>query len=357
MDITHARVMLGDNQDYSNCTIMEPQIPSAWSDSSITVTTNLGQLTEPALGYLFVFDADDNHNASGYPVSIGTCPYFVGDLNNDCVVNFKDVNMMASDWLLGDYNDVAVEPNSEHLVALYEFEGNANDSSGNGLHGTLTGGATTDTDSERAGQVLILNGSSAHVLVNDDVKLHISDEITVAAWVKPADTGEGEVWRTIISKFGEGDTRRNLYLVFFEGDLLVSLEPACRNWASTGGIPENIWTYLTVTYDGSAVTVWLNGEYENSMSASGTLLLGGNTYPLYIGKNEIWGEHYTGRLDDVCIYDYALLESEIAYLAGGGEVYQPLESLANLYDEEPQGSKSVNLKDFAVMADDWLEDE
>ena len=123
MDGTHARVMLGDNQDYSNCTIMEPQIPSAWSDTSITVTTNIGPLSEPALAYLFVFDSDDNHNAVGYPVSIGACPYFVGDLNDDCVVNFKDVNMMASDWLLGDYNDVPFEPNSEHLVAFYEFEG------------------------------------------------------------------------------------------------------------------------------------------------------------------------------------------------------------------------------------------
>ena len=71
MDDTHARVMLGDNPDYHSCTIMEPQIPSAWSDGSLTVTANLGALPDSGTAYLFVFDSENNHNPAGYPVALG----------------------------------------------------------------------------------------------------------------------------------------------------------------------------------------------------------------------------------------------------------------------------------------------
>ena len=71
MDNTHSRVMLGDNQEYSECTIMEPQIPSAWNDNSITVETNLGNLPDEGTAYLFVFDDSNDHNQTGYPIEIG----------------------------------------------------------------------------------------------------------------------------------------------------------------------------------------------------------------------------------------------------------------------------------------------
>jgi len=70
MDNTHSRIMVGDNRDYDNCSIMEPQIPSEWSADSITATVNLGNLPEQCVGYIFVFNAENNHNPIGFPVSI-----------------------------------------------------------------------------------------------------------------------------------------------------------------------------------------------------------------------------------------------------------------------------------------------
>ena len=48
------------------------------------------------------------------------------------------------------------------LVASYQFEGNANDSSGNGNNGTFMNGATTTIDAQR-GQVLTLDGTNDYV--------------------------------------------------------------------------------------------------------------------------------------------------------------------------------------------------
>jgi len=81
-----------------------------------------------------------------------------------------------------------------------------------------------------------------------------------------------------------------------------------------------------------------------------------------IGDNpEATGRYWDGLIDDVRIYDYALSQSEIAYLASagstGGEVYIPLSSPAELYKTEPQGSRVINFMDFAVLVKMWLEEQ
>ena len=71
LDDTYARVMLGNSPNWDNCDIREPQIPSAWNANSIRCTANLGALPNNSRAYLFVFDANNNHNPNGFPVTIG----------------------------------------------------------------------------------------------------------------------------------------------------------------------------------------------------------------------------------------------------------------------------------------------
>ncbi len=70
VDTTFSRVMLGNNSNYDNCTITEPQIPSAWSSTEITVIVNLGKLPASGTVYMFVFDDQNNHNSIGYELNI-----------------------------------------------------------------------------------------------------------------------------------------------------------------------------------------------------------------------------------------------------------------------------------------------
>jgi len=70
-DNTFSRVMLANNQNYTLATIVEPQIPSAWSNASITVRVNLGRLPTSGTAYLFVFDANNSSNPVGRPITIG----------------------------------------------------------------------------------------------------------------------------------------------------------------------------------------------------------------------------------------------------------------------------------------------
>ena len=70
VDITPARVMIGDAQDYDSCTILEPQIPVSWDQASITVNCNLASIPDGKTAYLFVFDSENNHNPVGYQVTV-----------------------------------------------------------------------------------------------------------------------------------------------------------------------------------------------------------------------------------------------------------------------------------------------
>ncbi len=58
MDNTQSRVMIGNNENWVECTNKEIQIPTAWADGSVTVTVNQGTFSDGETGYLFVVDSD-----------------------------------------------------------------------------------------------------------------------------------------------------------------------------------------------------------------------------------------------------------------------------------------------------------
>ena len=71
VDTVLSRVILGDASTYTACIILEPQICSAWSATSITVTTNLGRLQDSSKAWIYVFNETDQSNSSGLEVDIG----------------------------------------------------------------------------------------------------------------------------------------------------------------------------------------------------------------------------------------------------------------------------------------------
>ena len=72
VDYTRQRVLIGNANTLAGCTTLrEVQIPSAWSDSEITVSVNQGGFADGATAYLYVFDATGAANSSGYEITFG----------------------------------------------------------------------------------------------------------------------------------------------------------------------------------------------------------------------------------------------------------------------------------------------
>lgn len=71
VDTSLSRIVLADKPVLSEATIIENQIPSAWSDNSITATANLGKFVQGQSVYLFVVDSTGTPSASGMAITAG----------------------------------------------------------------------------------------------------------------------------------------------------------------------------------------------------------------------------------------------------------------------------------------------
>jgi hypothetical protein len=71
VDTTLSRVVLANAAKLSSATIVETQVPTAWSANLISATLNLGKFTAGQTAYLFVFDSTGTPNATGFAVTAG----------------------------------------------------------------------------------------------------------------------------------------------------------------------------------------------------------------------------------------------------------------------------------------------
>lgn len=87
MDWSAQRVMIGNANTLAGCTTLRAiQIPSVWSDTSITATVNQDAFADSATAYLYVFDATGASNTNGYEITFGATPASQPQLSNGTFV-------------------------------------------------------------------------------------------------------------------------------------------------------------------------------------------------------------------------------------------------------------------------------
>ena len=88
--------------------------------------------------------------------------------------------------------------------------------------------------------------------------------------------------------------------------------PRCGGEAVVTGpaaLPINTWTHMAGTFDGTTLRLYINGSLVTSQAFAGPIFT--STGALRIGGNGVWGEYFTGRIDDVRVYNRALSAAEI----------------------------------------------
>ena len=198
---------------------------------------------------------------------------------------------------------------STGLVAAYGFnEGSGttvSDASGNGNNGTITNATWVTTG--KYGDALKFNGSSALVTIPDAASLHLSTGMTLEAWVNPSTVNAN--WRDVIYKAND-----NFYLeaTSSNGSVPDGGMIAGGSYADASGttaLPLNTWSYLTETYDGSTLRLYVNGTQVASTAHTGTIAT--STNPLQIGGDSVYGQFFAGLIDEVRIYNVALTAAQI----------------------------------------------
>ena len=303
----------------------------------------------------------------------------VADFTNDGVVDHRDLGIMMGDWLDADYTIYAQTP--EPAGAVWSFENNVNDSAG-ANNGVAYGNPTYGTGT--TGRAIRFDGINDYIVVTDSPQVEFgTGSFSIALWVKSSfiagsdkqfilcnGTNGSEFDAGGIGPDGRSSGKRYV-LKFEDSDFRFTLDDDAAKTVVNGS-SDNFaigdWVHAVAIRDDEAkeIRIYCNGELASTAPNPSTGDLSSPGEPLFIGAKQQENAHaansagapidhfFEGILDELQIYDYALSQAEILSLLGLSEQYVPLTSQANISDDEPVNSKSVNLKDFAVLADEWL---
>jgi len=120
----------------------------------------------------------------------------------------------------------------------------------------------------------------------------------------------GTTWRTVLLKENGANMQYGLYAntdtTRPSGHVFTTAEFDTRG---TAAVAQNTWTHLAATYDGTTLKMFVNGTQVSSKAVVGAM--SPSTGLLKIGGNAIWGEWFSGMIDEVRIYNRALSATEI----------------------------------------------
>ncbi len=128
------------------------------------------------------------------------------------------------------------------------------------------------------------------------------------AWIKPESSHE---WATILAK--ENSVKPRYGYLFYDHSSSASayFEESAEGslQSEEESVPLRAWTHVAISDDGAHSRLYVNGEL---LDTSPAVPLSATDGALRIGANNIWGEHFDGKIDEIRIYNRPLEASEVA---------------------------------------------
>jgi len=205
-------------------------------------------------------------------------------------------------------------------VLLYAMEGNVQDTSGKNNNGTANGEPLYITSLTGMGKAMRFDGLNDYVDLPIGTLLSTSTSMTIAAYANMAESTSS--WQRIFD-FGTGTTNY-MFLTPRQGTT-GTMRFAIRTTAvgeQVANGPVTLpfgWHHVAIVIDSAAMQLRL--YQDGTLVATGvTTLLPkdlGVTNQNWLGRSQWTADgFYNGSLDDFRIYNRALSEAEIRYLAG-----------------------------------------
>jgi gliding motility-associated-like protein len=163
------------------------------------------------------------------------------------------------------------------------------------------------------GSALNFDGTDDVVSVPNNTALNISGNISVEAWIKPASGGTNI--QNVISKSTSSGVGSNTGYIFPRTD---------DNWGNFNGYlhigglwrsvsspypTDGLFHHLAMTYDGTNIRLYLDGNLVKTQAQTGTIAT--NTNSLALGNQPGFTELFKGTLDEARIWNAALTADQI----------------------------------------------
>ena len=303
------------------------------------------------LSYQWSFNGTNLQGASGSSLQLTNAQLF--DSGSYAVVVTNAYGAVVSSDALLTVSTFPCATIQSGAVSWWAAEASAADWLG-GNNGVLKNGASFAGG--KVGMAFDLNGSSQYVDVPNKANLNPATAITVEAWVYPRPP-YNSVSSPVIKKAGEGSAQQDGYAlelyntgaavfgVYLTGGLGWVLTPQVP-------VPANQWSHVAGVYDGTKVSIYLNGVLAGTpSSASGQIVASGNS--LQIGHDPSNASRYfNGLIDEATVYNTALSASQIQTIFSAGTVGKCPPSLSPTLLTQPQDqtvATGANVS-FAVAA-------
>ena len=186
----------------------------------------------------------------------------------------------------------------------------ANDSSGNNNNGTLYNGPTWTEG--QVNKALSFDGSDDQVIIDISTTstLDLTNNFTISLWIYPTNNNTS---RPIISKTDAG-LNLGYKIENNSGILKSSIFSLGTNCVlSAGSLDLNQWQLITVVYNGSNISPYINGELQGTPFTC-SISTGRNTEDFLIGAQSSDSSRFAGKIDEIRIYQRALNQDEISNL-------------------------------------------
>ena len=251
-------------------------------------------------------------------------------------------------------------PTHADLIAYFPLDGDTNDASGNGNNGTNFFGGTYSSDvppQVGGGTALDMMGVAGQMIAGfeapHDPSLDAVDEVSVTAWINPNDL---DTFYFIAVKGPTGSAPDN-----WPGNYEFRINPGAGTpqflhqtseaatlsiYNSETNVVPGEWTHIAVTAAaGGNVTFYVNGVQSGAFPQEGDFgFLNENS--LFVGTRKDSFSSFSGRLDEVAVYNEELTQLQIDDIVFCG----PLGYLGCGVLGDVNGDEQADLDDFAIIS-------
>ncbi len=175
---------------------------------------------------------------------------------------------------------------------------------------TATSGWQTE-DQCLSGKCLRFNGSTNYV--SSSGNLGITSQISISSWFSLNSLSQTNNYQMI---YTGGNAGGNGYLAVVTNGIMspifsLTIGGTQRQLVATGISPTlGTWYHVVGTYDGTTMSIYVNGKLINSAAYSGALS-DFSTGTATVGKWISAGYEFNGKIDDLKIYNYARSAAQV----------------------------------------------
>jgi hypothetical protein len=200
---------------------------------------------------------------------------------------------------------------TDGLIRYYKFDEtsgtNALNSVNNLYNGTLINNVILNREGKINKGFLFNHSASSYVNLSTTGILTGASPLTLSSWVNVTGNGDTGTYKRIVG-YGQHATGNKEITSYYYNDKI-----GCNTYNEdlSATISLNQWYHVICTYDGTNMSLYINGQLNATKTFTLNIVLGN----FRIGTNPTSGnEYFQGIIDEVAIYNRSLNSTEIALL-------------------------------------------